>query len=177
MTDVELKELKESSIYVAGFTDPAVKRLGGLYDIFINGTHKDELHRHELQNTSLHSTIPHCTALHTELILHTFVVSEKSLVIADHAQEDFSGTSPLHKDISAFLVQALDNSAISDQNIVKQITVKTNSLLQKLDALKETSESGESYITLDTLQQQGLPPGMDRFLFSVAAAEGLAKTL
>jgi hypothetical protein len=43
-----------------------------------------------------------------------------------------------------------------------------------LEKLKVEQEDG-TYITLEGLQQRKLPPHMDRFLYNVAAAEGLTK--
>jgi hypothetical protein len=55
--------------------------------------------------------------------------------------------------------------------------VKTKQLLSKLDSLKVKGAEGQSnLISLHDLQQKKLPPGMDRFLFAVASAEGLTKT-
>jgi hypothetical protein len=72
--------------------------------------------------------------------------------------------------------------------------MKTKDLLTKLDSLKvEDPEDKKMYITLvsfyiffiiritldtkqESLQNRKLPPGMDRFLYGVSAAEGLAKS-
>jgi hypothetical protein len=52
--------------------------------------------------------------------------------------------------------------------------MKTKELLGKLEQLKVEHEDG-TYIDYKTLQNTKLPANMDRFLYSVATAEGMTK--
>ena len=53
--------------------------------------------------------------------------------------------------------------------------MKTKELLGKIEQLKTEHEDGNSYVDLQTLENTKLPANMDRFLYAVAAAEGMTK--
>jgi len=99
-------------------------------------------------------------------------LNAQSITISEQARADFVLGS-LHKDIANFLVDATENDA-SEQEIIKGLAQKTKDLLTKLDSLKVEDEEGNSYITYECLQQRKLGR-LDRFLFNVAAAEGMTK--
>jgi len=54
--------------------------------------------------------------------------------------------------------------------------MKTQELLAKLNALKKQGEGDDkAYISFAVLNEVNLPPHLDAFLYSCAAAEGLTK--
>jgi hypothetical protein len=138
LSDIEVKDLMTTGVYVAGFTDPSIKRNSHLYDVLID-------------------------------------VTNRTIDVSDNVKDEFV-LSPFHQELSAMMTKYAKDANVSDQNIIKELTIKTKQLLTKLDSLKVQSPEGYSFISLQDLQQKQFPPGMDRFLFSVASAEGLTKT-
>lgn len=102
-------------------------------------------------------------------------INARSISIASHAKDHFV-MSNFHNDLANFLVSSCEGEDANDQTVIKGLAVKTKELLTKLESLKvEDEDDNKMYITLEALQSRKLPPGMDRFLYGVAAAEGLTK--
>jgi len=80
-----------------------------------------------------------------------------------------------HKEIATFLVESCETDEINDQAIVKNLTAKTKDILQKLQKIAATEKDGTMYLTMEILQEKKLPVHLQKFLFAVASAEGLAK--
>ena len=59
--------------------------------------------------------------------------------------------------------------------MVKELALKTRDLLNKLQSLATSSDEGKQIVTADALEQAGLPAPMQRFLYNVASAEGMAE--
>ena len=137
-TEEEIDELKRSAIYVAGFTDPSIKRRTDLYDVLVD-------------------------------------ISGREVIVSEPVQDGFALTS-LHKDVGSFLMKAMENDEVEDKPVIMELSKKSKNIVAKLEALREVNEeTGQpELITFETLQQQGLSPGLDRFLFAVASAEGMA---
>ncbi|EGG14915.1 FAM45 family protein [Cavenderia fasciculata] len=99
----------------------------------------------------------------------------KEITVASHAKDQFL-LSSIHKDILKLLLTSIDEEVeepMSDQAVMKALTIKVKELLVKLESLKVEGDDGKSMVTLKSLQERKLPPGMDTFLFNVANVEGL----
>eukprot|EP00128_Syssomonas_multiformis_P011447 Colp12_sorted_trinity150504_noHs@27635 len=96
-------------------------------------------------------------------------VQKQSITISSKAREDF-GVGKWHKDLATFLVDAVDNKAATEQQVIKALALKTQELINNL---KSFDDSGE--VTQDVLKERKLPPAMHVFLWNVACAEGFAK--
>jgi len=96
-------------------------------------------------------------------------VTSKSFSIGDSARGDFA-LAKFHKElITGFLKSASEDT---DQNVIKNMALKTKELLANLETFKVEHSDGK-YVTLEDLQKLKLPANMDRFLFNVALAEGM----
>jgi len=137
LSEPEIKDIKQSKIYVAGFVEEEVRDREDLYDIFVD-------------------------------------INNRSVSVASHAKSDFNMTL-VHKDIADFVASKVEDAESADGDIIKGITMKTKELLGKIEKLKTEHEDGNSYVDLQTLENTKLPPNMDRFLYAVAAAEGMTK--
>jgi hypothetical protein len=98
-------------------------------------------------------------------------LNERKVSVATHAKSEFV-IGNLHKDLASMLAQA---NKENDQGLIKELALKTKALLSNLDKMA-LEQDGRRVVTLEALQARGLPPAMDRFLFSLAQAEGLTKT-
>ena len=65
----------------------------------------------------------------------------------------------------------LNRSFLQTQNLVTKI----KELIARLQKLCTTDATGATYLTQESLQERKLPPHLQRFLFSVASAEGLTR--
>jgi len=107
-------------------------------------------------------------------------ISNRSITVANHAKADFQMTT-IHKDICDFLMSQIEDEdqdePSTDQDIIKGLAMKTKELIGKLETLKteHADGDGESYIELKGLENAKLPPKLERFLYSVANAEGMTK--
>jgi len=101
-------------------------------------------------------------------------VNARTITFPEHAAGDYK-MGMFHKDLATFLVTNAENAQQTDQNIIKELALKTRDLLSKLALLKVKDEDGNEYVTWENLQERKLPPNMDRFLFSIANAEGMAR--
>jgi Stabilization of polarity axis len=99
-------------------------------------------------------------------------VNAREIRVAGHAQQDFE-LAAFQRNLAKLLVDAAEDANVSGQQFIKLVATKTKELLDKLNSLRQPHEDGESYITMEALHQVKLPPGMDHFLFAIAAAEGL----
>lgn len=103
-------------------------------------------------------------------------ISARTISVATHAKDNFT-LGNFHQDLASFLVSSAEDEETTDQTLIKNLAMKTKDLLTKLESLKvEDPDDNKMYITLEALQSRKLPPGMDRFLYAVAAAEGLTKS-
>jgi len=72
------------------------------------------------------------------------------------------------KNFKNFVTMALQSEEVTDKKISMAIKKRTTELLAKLQLLKQ-----DGFISFSHLSTQGLPPNMDKFLYSVASAEGM----
>lgn len=80
----------------------------------------------------------------------------------------------VHKDVCDTLITKSEDPNSSDQDVIKALTLKTKDLISKIEKLKVEHEDG-IYVDWKTIQNTKLPTNMDRFLYSVAGAEGMTK--
>eukprot|EP01133_Synstelium_polycarpum_P017761 gene17761-21184_t len=100
-------------------------------------------------------------------------LNSKEVTVASHAKDQFILGS-IHKDILKLLMASVEEDAeVTDQAVIKGLALKVKDLLAKLETLRVETEDGKSIVTLESLQERKLPPGMDKFLFNVANVEGL----
>jgi len=97
-----------------------------------------------------------------------------SVVVPPHAKTDFA-LGHYQEELATFLTESAASAEYTDQKLIKELTLKTKGLIGGLENLAEEVEGSEKkMVRFETLQARNLPPGMDRFLFSIAAAEGKA---
>eukprot|EP00823_Brevimastigomonas_motovehiculus_P006201 TRINITY_DN502_c0_g1_i1.p1 TRINITY_DN502_c0_g1~~TRINITY_DN502_c0_g1_i1.p1 ORF type:complete len:356 (+),score=73.37 TRINITY_DN502_c0_g1_i1:40-1107(+) len=100
-------------------------------------------------------------------------VPNRSWTIADHAKADFVMTN-FHKDQATAFLECAEKKENDDQAVIKEITLKTNAILSRLQKFRQEDKSG--FITMEVLSSKKLPVNVDRFLYSVAVAEGMVKS-
>ncbi|XP_071948616.1 DENN domain-containing protein 10-like [Antedon mediterranea] len=106
---------------------------------------------------------------HTELYDLYVNLPANEIMIATHAKSIF-GMGKLHKDIAQTMVKCMEEGN-TEQQIIKELSVKTKELISNLKSLGETS--GQNLcITFDILKKKSLPPATENFLYNLAAAEG-----
>ncbi|XP_014345838.1 DENN domain-containing protein 10 isoform X2 [Latimeria chalumnae] len=96
---------------------------------------------------------------------------EGEITIAQHAKEAMT-MGKLHKDIGQLVIQSAEDPDKSDNQVIKDISVKTREILDHLESLAEVLDnSGKSKITLEILKQRRFPPATENFFYHLAAAE------
>jgi len=81
----------------------------------------------------------------------------------------------MHKNTLTTIMSVANDSAQSDQALIKVVAQNVKELLDKIQTLARDDSSGSGKITKDGLANSGLQPGMQAFIFAVANAEGMAK--
>jgi hypothetical protein len=94
-------------------------------------------------------------------------VPNRSISIAQHAKADFAMSS-LHKEIASFIVEASENKEATDQQIIKQLAIRAQKFQGELSGL-----AVDGKITREAIQARVKSAVMERFLYNLAAAEGL----
>ncbi|XP_066295350.1 DENN domain-containing protein 10-like [Branchiostoma lanceolatum] len=101
-------------------------------------------------------------------------LSDGEISVAAHAKESMA-MGKIHKDIAMAMVQCAEDDGMENQQVIKEIAKKTKELLNKVKSLATPAEEGgKPLITLDALRERKMAPANENFLFSLAAAEGLA---
>ncbi|XP_013378729.1 protein FAM45A [Lingula anatina] len=101
-------------------------------------------------------------------------MTTREITIAPQAKESLA-MGKLHKDIAMFMVQCADNDDMGEQQVIKEISVKTKELLNNLKSLATVGEDDKPYISFEILQGRKMPPATQNFLYNLAAAEGMVK--
>ncbi|XP_013772539.1 protein FAM45A-like [Limulus polyphemus] len=96
------------------------------------------------------------------------------ITVASHAKEAF-GMSKTHKDIAMFMVRQAENTELSNQDIIREISSKTMELLNNLKSLSSEEEDGHPVVTLESLKEHKLAASLENFLWNLAVAEGFVK--
>jgi len=115
-------------------------------------------------------TDPSCVA-QTKLYDIYINLTECNYQINDDAKNDFVLGQFHKRTVQGFLETAQTDN---NQTLIKAIKSKTKVLLDQINKYKTDHDDG-SYITLEELSTKKLPPGMAKFLFNVAQAEGMCK--
>eukprot|EP00211_Chloroparvula_japonica_P007678 CAMPEP_0119121590 /NCGR_PEP_ID=MMETSP1310-20130426/2146_1 /TAXON_ID=464262 /ORGANISM="Genus nov. species nov., Strain RCC2339" /LENGTH=340 /DNA_ID=CAMNT_0007111161 /DNA_START=60 /DNA_END=1078 /DNA_ORIENTATION=- len=90
-------------------------------------------------------------------------VDGRQVTVADHAKEDFILT-PLQREIGNVLATGAENEEVTDQQLIKALVGKTQSLLQKIDQLK----GDDDVLTASHLQEAELPSAMSNLVYAIA---------
>ncbi|XP_070541116.1 DENN domain-containing protein 10-like [Ptychodera flava] len=101
-------------------------------------------------------------------------VPNQEIMVATHAKEAL-GMGKVHKEIAQMMVQSAENSGKTDQQVIKEIAVKTKEVINSLKSLAIPNEDGKPKITLEVIKEQQKSAIMENFLFNLAAAEGLVQ--
>jgi len=101
-------------------------------------------------------------------------LNERSITVSEHAKGDFRMGS-FHKSLAEFLAEASEDEEMSDLDVIKELAVKTKDLIDRLKLLQVEDEEGNQTITLEGIQERGIPANMQPFLFAVAGAEGFTR--
>ncbi|XP_064601907.1 DENN domain-containing protein 10-like [Liolophura sinensis] len=101
-------------------------------------------------------------------------LADRQIEISPAAKESFA-MGKLHKDMAIAMVQSVEDDQKSNQQIIKDISVKTKELLNNLKTLATEHEDGQSYITLERLKDRKMPAATENFLYTLAVCEGLVK--
>ena len=92
LSEPEIKDIKQSRIYVAGFIEEEVRDREELYDIFVDSMY--------------------C------MLLSDYLVNNRSISVASHAKGDFLMTI-VHKDIADFVTSKVEDPESADGDIIK----------------------------------------------------------
>ncbi|PRP74132.1 FAM45 family protein [Planoprotostelium fungivorum] len=99
-------------------------------------------------------------------------VNNRSVTVSSAAKGDFMMTG-VHRGICEFLVTTAENAESTDADIIRGNSTKIKDLLNKLEQLKVERDNGEPIVDYKALQEAGLPPNLDKFLYQLATAEGM----
>jgi len=94
-------------------------------------------------------------------------VPNRSISISQHAKADFAMSNP-HKEIASFIVEASENANATDQQIIKQLAIYAQNFQGELSGL-----ATDGKLTREAIQVKVKSSVMERFLYNLAAAEGL----
>ncbi|XP_033114866.1 DENN domain-containing protein 10-like [Anneissia japonica] len=109
---------------------------------------------------------------HTELYDLYVNLPANEITLATHAKQIF-GMGKLHKDIAQLMVQCIEEEETTEQQVIKEISVKTKELINNLKSLGEVVDEDDTpSISMDILKGKNLPPATQNFLYNLAAAEG-----
>eukprot|EP00010_Vexillifera_abyssalis_P008054 CAMPEP_0201545080 /NCGR_PEP_ID=MMETSP0173_2-20130828/1636_1 /ASSEMBLY_ACC=CAM_ASM_000268 /TAXON_ID=218659 /ORGANISM="Vexillifera sp., Strain DIVA3 564/2" /LENGTH=402 /DNA_ID=CAMNT_0047953389 /DNA_START=811 /DNA_END=2019 /DNA_ORIENTATION=- len=102
-------------------------------------------------------------------------VNARTVRVADHAKAEFE-LCAWQTNFLKFLLEQAEDPNTTPQSVIKSVALKTKELLTKLSSLRVKDPStGNLYVTQEALHSVKLPPKMDKFLYTIAAAEGLTK--
>lgn len=96
-------------------------------------------------------------------------VPEASVSVSPGSKDVFAMTK-LHKDIAMRLMESVQDDSLSDQAVIKELSVKTRELINNLSTLVPKGEK----LSLDILHARKFTPATENFLFNLATVEGLA---
>ena len=100
-------------------------------------------------------------------------ISDGEVSVAPHAKETFQ-LGKVHKDIAMFMVNNAKDEDKNDEQLVTELTEKTQSLINNLRGLAVANEDNtRQVIKLEKLRERKLTSAMENFLYNLAAAEGM----
>lgn len=77
----------------------------------------------------------------------------------------------IHKDIAMYMVQLAENTSQTESQVIKEITNKTNQLLNYLRSLSFNKSVEHLVLTKDIIKSKNLPPAVENFLINLASVE------
>ncbi|XP_022086595.1 protein FAM45A-like [Acanthaster planci] len=96
------------------------------------------------------------------------------IAIAPNAKEHFT-MGKLHKDIAQVMISSAQDETVSNKQTIVDISNKTMELINNLKSLSDSGPDGTGKVSIEALRERKMPPATENFLFSLAAAEGLAQ--
>ncbi|CAB3987504.1 Hypothetical predicted protein [Paramuricea clavata] len=100
-------------------------------------------------------------------------ISDGEVSIAPHAKDTFQ-MGKVHKDMAMFMVNNAKEEEKSDEQLVTELSDKTQSLINNLKGLAVANEDNTRHvIKLEKLRERKLTSAMENFLYNLAAAEGM----
>lgn len=94
------------------------------------------------------------------------------VTVAPHSKDAFQ-MSKTHKEIAMFMVRQADNSNLTDQEVARDITCKTQELLANLKSATTAGPGGRRVVSFAKLRELKLAPALENFYWNLAVAEGL----
>ncbi|XP_038070968.1 DENN domain-containing protein 10-like [Patiria miniata] len=103
-------------------------------------------------------------------------IPSAEITVAPNAKEYFA-MGKLHKDIAQVMVSSAQDEAVSNKQTIVDISNKTMELINNLKSLSDSGPDGDGAgkVSIEALRERKMPPATENFLFSLAAAEGLAQ--
>lgn len=77
----------------------------------------------------------------------------------------------IHKDIAMYMVQLAENTTQTESQVIKEITNKTNQLLNYLRSLSSNKSVDHLELTKDIIKSKNLPLAVENFLINLASVE------
>ncbi|CAN7999243.1 unnamed protein product [Ixodes pacificus] len=94
------------------------------------------------------------------------------VTVAPHSKDAFQ-MSKTHKEIAMFMVRQADNSSLTDQEVARDITGKTQELLANLKSATTAGPGGRRVVSFAKLRELKFAPALENFYWNLAVAEGL----
>lgn len=94
------------------------------------------------------------------------------VTVAPHSKDAFQ-MSKTHKEIAMFMVRQADNSNLTDQEVARDISGKTQELLTNLKSATTVGPGGRRVVSFASLRDLKLAPALENFYWNLAVAEGL----
>eukprot|EP00041_Stephanoeca_diplocostata_P026721 m.725156 g.725156 ORF g.725156 m.725156 type:complete len:390 (-) comp23026_c1_seq1:488-1657(-) len=103
-------------------------------------------------------------------------VAGESITVASHAQNAF-GLGKIHKDIAMYMTSAAEEDDTKDQDIVRELVERTDTLLEGLGKLAVPSDSDpeKQIVKIEAIRARKMAPSMHKFLYNLAVAENMTE--
>eukprot|EP00040_Diaphanoeca_grandis_P025176 m.139141 g.139141 ORF g.139141 m.139141 type:complete len:361 (-) comp30039_c0_seq1:102-1184(-) len=103
-------------------------------------------------------------------------VAGASITVSTHAGNVF-GMGKIHKEIAMSLTTQADDEATSDEDLLRDLVDRTQTLLDGLGKLAKpsTKDANRQVVTLDDIKARKMPASMHKFLYNLALAEDMVE--
>ena len=101
---------------------------------------------------------------------------ERRVMVAEHAKEQLT-MGQFHKDLAAFMTQQAKAEDGTDAAMIKAVAQKTRELIDSIAKMctPPAEEGAKPRLRAEDLKAKSLGASMERFIFNVAVAEGMAE--
>jgi len=103
-------------------------------------------------------------------------IQSRSIIIAEHAKDDFR-MGQLHKEVALLMTSSAQDESKQDQDIIRELTSKTKDIISKVNTLCAQDPSGRKKLTNEILEQNNVPVSLRKFLLNLAQAENSISSL